>query len=376
MAEENDTEQDDKTEEPTQRKIDEARKQGDVIRSQDVSSLFVLVATAIIAIALAGPMSVGLGPTLARFLESPHELATDPGGLQAIAAGLMGRVGLVCAAAFAILALAGLLGTAVQDKVVFTAKRIEPKLSKISPLAGFKRLFGGQAWLQFGKNVLKMAAVGCAVAIVIVPRLAELALWPTMDVSAWGGALIDLVRDVLVATLIVVAMIAALDYVLARRDFMQRLRMTKQEVKQEFRESEGDPQLKAKVRQIRMERASRRMMQAVPNATVVIMNPTHYAVALQYEPGESAAPVCVAKGLDEVALRIRAVAEEHGVAVVEDPPLARALHAASELDQPIPRAHWEAAAKVISFVLRNARNKGTSAPRRSPTTPESDDSDD
>ena len=133
---------------------------------------------------------------------------------------------------------------------------------------------------------------------------------------------------------------------------MQRNRMSKQEIKEEFRQNEGDPAIKAKIRQIRKERARKRMMAAVPAATVVIMNPTHYAVALKYESGKMAAPICVAKGVDALALRIRAVAEENDVPVVENPPLARALHAAVEIDEPVPPEHYKAVAQVIGYVMR------------------------
>jgi flagellar biosynthetic protein FlhB len=145
--------------------------------------------------------------------------------------------------------------------------------------------------------------------------------------------------------------VAGADWLWQRQRFMARMRMTKEEVKEDFKQSEGDPHVKAKQRQKRVEVARRRMMQAVPTATVVIMNPTHYAVALKYEQGEDAAPVCVAKGLDSLALKIRAIAEEAKVPVIEDPPLARALYAAVEVDEMIPPAHYEAVAKIIGFIL-------------------------
>ncbi len=136
---------------------------------------------------------------------------------------------------------------------------------------------------------------------------------------------------------------------------MARMRMTKEEQKEDYKQSEGDPHVRARQRQIRMERARRRMIQAVPKATVVVANPTHFAVALRYEQGETPAPQCVAKGVDAVALRIREVAEAHGVPVVEDPPLARALYGAVEIDQIIPRQHYEAVAKIIGFILAGRR---------------------
>jgi flagellar biosynthetic protein FlhB len=145
--------------------------------------------------------------------------------------------------------------------------------------------------------------------------------------------------------------ITGADWFWQRQRFLSRQRMTKEEVKEDYKQTEGDPHVKARQRQIRVTRARRRMMSAVPTATVVVMNPTHYAVALKYEEGSGEAPQCVAKGMDALALRIREVAEEAGVAVIEDPPLARALFAAVEIDDFIPVAHYEAVAKVIGFVL-------------------------
>jgi flagellar biosynthetic protein FlhB len=143
---------------------------------------------------------------------------------------------------------------------------------------------------------------------------------------------------------------------------MKRMKMSLQEVKEDYKSTEGDPYIKAKLKQLRMEKSRKRMMQAVPTATVVVMNPTHYAVALKYEPGETAAPICVAKGMDALALRIRDMAREHGVEVVEDPPLARALYAAVDVDQTIPHQHFEAVATIIGFIL-GQRKPRTAAPR-------------
>jgi flagellar biosynthetic protein FlhB len=164
--------------------------------------------------------------------------------------------------------------------------------------------------------------------------------------------MIYLIMKLLIATLSILAVIAVLDYALQRFRFLQRNRMSKQEIKEEYRQTEGDPAVKAKVKQIRQERARRRMMAAVPEATVVIMNPTHYAVALKYESGKMAAPICVAKGVDALALKIREVAEEHEVPVVENPPLARALYATVEIDEQVPAEQFKAVAQVIGYVMK------------------------
>jgi flagellar biosynthetic protein FlhB len=165
-------------------------------------------------------------------------------------------------------------------------------------------------------------------------------------------------RNLLYGVLVFLALVAGFDWFWQRYRYMQRMKMTKEEQKEDFKQAEGDPRIKARIRQLREGRARRRMMQQVPKATVVVMNPTHYAVALRYEPGETPAPVCVAKGLDSLALRIRETAEEHRVPVIEDPPLARALYATVEIDQAIPRQHYDAVAKIIGFILNRAQARG------------------
>jgi flagellar biosynthetic protein FlhB len=167
--------------------------------------------------------------------------------------------------------------------------------------------------------------------------------------------LADILRRLVFAVLALMLVVAGADWFWQRQRFMARMRMTKEELKEDYRQSEGDPHVKAKQKQKRAEAARRRMMQAVPTATVVIANPTHFAVALKYEQGEDAAPICVAKGVDSIALKIREIAEEAGVPVVEDPPLARALYAAVEIDDLIPQAHYEAVAKIIGFILGAGR---------------------
>jgi flagellar biosynthetic protein FlhB len=193
------------------------------------------------------------------------------------------------------------------------------------------------------------------------------ALWPK-DATLENMSMLDptallvYVQDRVVAMLIALtsasAFIAVVDYVFTRQSYMKRQRMSRREIKEEHRQQDGDPMVKAKLRQIRMQRSRQRMMQNVPQASVIITNPTHYAVALKYDPVTTPAPVCLAMGVDAVALRIREVAEEHDIPIVENPPLARALFATAELDQPIPKEHYEAVAKVIGFVMRLARRRG------------------
>jgi flagellar biosynthetic protein FlhB len=286
------------------------------------------------------------------FLEEPDSMAVDTAGLAAMGRGLLAQVMLAMAPLIGMVAAAAIAGHALQSRPGFTTAKLKPDISRLSPLAGFKRLFGLDGWANLLKGLAKIAIVGAAV---------WTQLWPERGMLAGilgqspGGVVADmghLLSKVLVAALSALALIAAADYLLQRMQFMKRNRMSKQEIKEEYRQNEGDPHVKARIRQLRQERSRKRMMAKVPEATVVIMNPTHYAVALQYEQGRTAAPICVAKGVDALALRIRGLAEDHDVPVVENPPLARALHASVEIDEPVPPEHYKAVAQVIGYVLR------------------------
>ena len=225
-------------------------------------------------------------------------------------------------------------------------------------IIGFKRVFGLDGLLNFVKGIAKILLVGGA--CVWAAWLERERVVTALDLPPAGVATLafSLVFKAVLAGLVVLAVIAALDYVYQRRRFMGRHRMTRQELRDELKQSEGDPQVKARIRQIRLERSRKRMIAAVPEATVVITNPTHYAVALKYESGKMSAPVCVAKGVDHLALTIRKVAEENDVPVVENPPLARALYAAVEIDDEIPAEHYKAVAQIIGYVMRLAQKTG------------------
>jgi flagellar biosynthetic protein FlhB len=346
-----------KTEEPTPRKLEQAREKGDVAKSQDLGSVTVLLAATLGLMALAGGASSQLAQSLHAFIERPHAIAADGGALSQ----LMAALGVQSAAAlfgfFLLLFAAALLGNVAQIGFLWTGEKLKPKMDKISPIAGFKRLFGADAWITFAKTLLKVIAVAAAMLAAIWPNIGAMETLMRLDVGALLPAVRGMAGDLLIAALIVAALVAALDVVQQQQSFLKRNRMSREELKDEYKNTEGDPLVRAKLRQIRQERARQRMLQAVPNATVVITNPTHYAVALRYAPEETPAPVCVAKGVDAVALRIRAVAEENAVTIMEDPPLARALYASVEVDQPIPAEHYQAVAKIIGAVLRIAGAK-------------------
>lgn len=340
-----------KTEPPSQRKLDKAREKGDVPKSQEVPAWFVLAAGLGVLAAFGPSMGTGLTRELSVFLSKPHEMSLDNTGALAITAAAVMKVMLVMGLAFGAIVAAALAGHFVQHGLLFTTSKLEPKLSKLNPVEGVKRILGPQGWVNFVKGLAKMALVAIAITIVLWPRQSLLAGLPAVA----PGEVLVLFREIaiqlMLAALAVFAIIALADYIFQRQQFYDRNKMSHREIRDEFKESEGDPMVRARLRQIRQERARKRMMAAVPDAAVVITNPTHYAVALKYEQGVTSAPVCVAKGVEAVALRIREIAEEHGVPIVEDPPLARALHASVDIDEVIPAEHFAAVAKVIGYVL-------------------------
>jgi flagellar biosynthetic protein FlhB len=252
-------------------------------------------------------------------------------------------------------AAAGAAGNILQHGVLWAPAKLAPNPDKVSPLSGFKRLFGLDGLIHFFKSLAKVILIGVICWLALKPRLTDLAGLSLMDPLAMGPFMVGVLKTLFFSVLGVLGVGAIADWMLQRQRFMQRMRMSREEVKEDLRQSEGDPHVKARQKQLRMQRAKRRMMQNVPKATVVIANPTHFAVALRYDTNEAPAPVCVAKGMDSLALKIREVAEANNVPVIEDPPLARALYAAVEMEQIIPQQHYEAVAKIIGFILGAGR---------------------
>jgi flagellar biosynthetic protein FlhB len=350
MADDQDKSQ--QTEEPTAKRLEQARENGDVVKSPEVTT-FILLGGGTLAVAMFGKYTaMSLARTLTLFIQQPDAMSVDGPGLAAMLRLLLPQVALALGPFFAVMIAAGLAGHLLQSRPSFSFDKIVPDFSKVSPMAGFKRLFGAEGWMNLLKGLAKIAVVGVAIWTQLWPERGGLEAILNQTTVTVMHDMTRLLFKVLMAALSALAVIAGLDYFWQRMRFLSRNRMSKQEIKEEYRQNEGDPTIKAKIRQLRHDRARKRMMAAVPKATVVIMNPTHFAVALKYESGKTAAPICVAKGVDALALRIRAVAEENDVPVVENAPLARALHAAIEIDDPVPPEHFKAVAQVIGYVLR------------------------
>ena len=350
MAEGND-DKDQKTEDPTFKKLEDALKKGDVAKSQDLVSWFMLFAATLMIAIAATSASVTLGTPLAALLGQLDRVPVDGPGLRAMTVSLLwstiSAIGLPLAALF----IAAIAGNMIQHRLVFSGESLKPKASKISPIAGFKRVFGKEALVNFAKGLAKILIIGGVMVYVLWPQAPLMDTLVRMDVQALLPQSQSLIISVLIAALAILFLVAVLDFVYQYRTWYTRQRMSFQEIKEEFKQTDGNPEIKAKLKQLRRERANKRMMSNVPKATVVITNPTHYAVALRYETG-MAAPVCVAKGVDLIALKIREVATGADVPIVENPPLARALHATIDIDDVIPEEHYRAVAEVIGYVMR------------------------
>ena len=350
------TPQDEKTEEPTQKKLDDSRQKGDVAKSQEVNSWFIILAATLIVVMFAGDMGTSLTASLKFIMSNAHDISADANSMTQLFKTLCGAVLGALALPFILLVIAGIAGNLVQVGIIFSLEPITPKLSKISPIAGFKRLFSTTALMNFGKSLFKLVVVSTVIAIILWPNRDALDAMIAMDPRALMGLTQNMASKVLGGVLALLTLIAVADYAFQRHTWWQKQRMTPKELRDEYKQLEGDPQIRAKLRQVRVERGRKRMLANVPNASVVITNPTHYSIALQYETGMDA-PVCLAKGLDSVALRIREAAKAHNIPIVENPPLARALHASVEIDEPIQPEHYQAVAEIIGYVLRLANRQ-------------------
>ncbi len=349
MADERDDTE--KTEDPTQKRLDDAIKRGDVVKSQEVNAWFVLAAAGLVLLTFSGSMSRDLTAMFRGILENSWRISADGGGLMRLARELSRETLAAVAIPFLLLLLAAIGGNAIQHRLVWSSEALTPRLSKISPLAGAKRLFSKQSLANFVKGLAKLAVVGTVLTLLVWPARKRLEGLISTDPAAIVPFTRSLSLQLFGAVVAILALIAAADYLFQYRTWFERQKMSLREVRDEFKEQEGDPKIKAKIRQLRVSRMRKRMMAAVPKATVVITNPTHFAVALQWERGMTA-PICVAKGQDRIALKIREVAADNNVPVVENPPLARTLHATVEIDEEIPAEHYKAVAEVIGYVMR------------------------
>lgn len=344
-----------KTEDPTPKRLEDAKKKGQVITSREVTSFFLLLLLAFLIISFADNMANQVRLMLTPFIEKPDLMQADLNGLSEISRHMMIASIFVIAMPLSAAMIVSIAANYLQHGHILSTESLKPKLNRISPLAGFKRLFSMRSVMEFLKGIVKIIIVAVCIWFAIRNDLDMVKTLPDKSARGLLDFLVYTTGKVLIAVAICMFFIAGLDYLYQRYEFMKNMRMSKQEIKDEYKQQEGDPHVKQKLRQIRAERAKNRMMQAVPKADVVITNPTHFAVALKYDSNEMQAPKVVAKGADLIAKKIRELAEENDIPLVRNPPLARALFDSVELDQEVPIEHYKAVAEVISYVYKLKR---------------------
>jgi flagellar biosynthetic protein FlhB len=355
MAEDQDDSQ--KTEDPTAKRLQEARDEGNLPLSRDLATWITLLG-GVIAVAFLLPMATqSMMTPLEAVLHRAGEVEVSSDNFSIVMSHIFGAFAVPLLSIIGLLCVISALGWLAQTGLYFNMNMFRLKWERLNPIQGFHKLFSPSSLIELIKGICKLAVIGYIAVTLIKPAYEDTEAMTGMTNIGLVHVTYDLTAHIFFAVFLVFTIIAAADLFYQRATYFKKLRMTKSEVKEEFRQSEGDPHVKGRLKQIRMEKARKRMMAAVPNADVVITNPTHYAIALKYEAGKMQAPVVLAKGQDFIALKIREVAEAHKIPIVSNPPLARTLYAVIEIDEEIPPQHYRAVAEVISYVYRLRRVK-------------------
>jgi flagellar biosynthetic protein FlhB len=346
-----------KTEEPTDKKLSDARKKGQIPRSKDLGTMFVLVGSAVALMITGSALVNAMSHMMGRLFSLTRQEATDVHALfNVIGEGISGLITPLLWIFFIVI-LAAFVGNTLLGGMNFSWEATYPKFSKLSPLAGFKRMFGVKAAVELVKTLLKFFLVAGVAYLLLFSLFEEiLALSQESQPLSFKHA-VNMLLWMFLALSSSLAIIALIDSVYQVWNHKNELKMTKQEVKDEMKNSEGSPEIKSRIRRTQYEMSQRRMMEEVPNSDVVITNPTHYAVALQYDANVGGAPKVLAKGADQMALHIRTIAKEHNVEIIESPALARSLYYSCDVNQDIPEELFAAVAQVLAFIFQLREHK-------------------
>lgn len=356
MSDDNDDSQ--KTEDPTGKKLQDAYDKGDAPRSQEVKTWFMLVAGLLIVLVYSKGVSTQLRVTLGGLIENAHAIDLSDSGALTMMNGLILGVAKLIGLPILMLIIAAIGGSIVQGHIVFTAAKLQPKWSKISIRSGWKKLFSMGSVTELLKSVAKLITVGGVFVGILWPERGRLGELVTMSPEALLALIFMMTIKLGIAVVAIMGAVAAADYAFQHFQFMKRMRMSIKELRDEHKQMEGDPHVKGRIAKVRAQRSRQRIAQAVPEADVIITNPTHYAVALKYEHGNMEVPVLVAKGVDNLAAKIREIAGEHDIPILQNPPLARSIYATVEIDEEIQPDHYQAVAKVISYLLALRKKAG------------------
>lgn len=367
MAESEEQDKSQQTQEPTEKKLRDARKKGDVPSSRETGNMMVVLSLTMVTVFVLPWQGPRLAETLGAVFDGAGHVQIGNGRAGIAALGLVLRdlilsLGMVLAPLFLLIMAGGVIGVLIQGETVVAAERIKPKLSKVSPAQGLKRLFSANTLVEFVKSLIKVLVVG-GLALWVTERAVR-GIWeaPGFVPESLPGYMLQSTRQLLIAATVFLVPVAIVDILWNRFQWRKRQMMTVQQVRDELKESEGDPHIRGRRAQLRRARARQRMAAAVPQASVILTNPTHYAVALKYEQGSDVAPVCVAKGADLMARRIREIAFEHDVPIVENKPLARSLYEQVEIEQMVPVEHWQVVAEIIGFVIDRRHDRHRKPP--------------
>ncbi|WP_277206807.1 flagellar biosynthesis protein FlhB [Vibrio misgurnus] len=357
-----------RTEAATPRRLQQAKEKGQVARSKELASVSVLVIGALSLMWFGETLAHGLMAAMQRLFALSREEIFDVGKLFDIVAGVL--IGLLWPVLLILITLfvAALLGAAGVGGVRFSAEAAMPKLSKINPLSGLKRMFGLKSWVELIKSILKVLLVAGMAFYLIESSKTDL-FQLSFDVYPQNiFHALDILLNFILLISCSLLVVVAIDIPFQIWQHSEQLKMTKQEVKDEYKDTEGKPEVKGRIRMLQREAAQRRMMAALPQADVIITNPDHFSVALRYKQNTDKAPVVIAKGVDHMALKIREIAREYDITIVPAPPLARALYHTTELEQQIPDGLFVAVAQVLAFVfqLKQYRRKGGQRPKLNP----------
>lgn len=356
-----------RTEQPSEKRLREAREQGNIPRSRELATAAVFGAGVVALLTMSGPLARGSLGWMKIALSPDPQLFKHPDQLFGHVGALLLQLLWVVLPMVGLCLLAGFVGPVLMGGLRFSGKALAPDLKRLSPLAGIKRLYGAESVAELLKSLLRVAFVGLAAGLSLKLGLNALRELLTMPLEQAVRSGMGFAGGLLLACAGALALLAAIDAPYQKWNWMRKLKMTRQELREELKESEGRPEVKGRIRQMQHQLSQRRMIEEVPTADVIVVNPTHYAVALKYEAGQMGAPRVVAKGVDEIALRIREVAEAHRVAIVSAPPLARALYREGQLGREIPVRLYTAVAQILSYVYQlRAWRDGTLADHPDP----------
>lgn len=342
-----------KTEKATPKKRRDQRKEGNVLQSKDVAGLVTLAGSFFALSVFFEGMVNSIAQFMVRFIGlSGTATDTSMGNVGSISSLFLVTLAKSIVPFLLVCVLLGIIGSGMQTRFLFASKNLKPKFSRLNPLEGFKKLFSLQNVVELVKSILKLIVLIVLTYSLLKSDMAGTVKTMNLDITKSVAFTFTMLKNLIIRIIIVFVAIAALDYLYQWWSFERKMMMSKQEVKEEFKQTEGNPEIKGRIKSIQQQRARMRMMQAVPDADVIIRNPTHFAVALKYDVDRNAAPVVLAKGQDELALRIIAVGEENKVPVVENRPLARALYAETEINGEILQEHYGAVAEILVYIYK------------------------